>query len=60
MANRTKKSAERYVQLHITVPVEDVEKWRAFKEKKYNGLNAMSMMVRGFVNEGIARENKRG
>jgi len=60
MANKAKKPAERYEQLHITVPVEDLEKWRAFKEKKYNGLNAMSMMVRGFVNEGIARENKRG
>jgi len=58
MANKTK--SERYEQLHITVPVEDLEKWREFKQKKYNGLNAMSMMVRGFVNDGIARENKRG
>lgn len=55
-----KVKAERYVQVHITVPVEDLEKWRAFKEKKFNGLNAMSMMIRDFVNKGINRENKRG
>lgn len=60
MANKAKKTAERYEQLHITVPVEDLEKWRAFKEVKYNGLNAMSMMIRNFVNDGINRENKRG
>jgi len=49
---------QRYVQVHITVPVEDLVKWRAFKQKKFNGLNAMSMMIRDFVNEGIARESK--
>jgi len=52
MANKPK----RFEQIHITVPVEDLEKWRAFKEQKYNGLNAMSMMIRNFVNEGIERE----
>ena len=54
MANKQK--GERYEQLHITVPVEDLERWRAFKEVKYNGLNAMSMMIRNFVNDGIDRE----
>lgn len=58
MSNKSKR--DRYEQIHITVPVEDLEKWRAFKEQKYNGLNAMSMMIRNFVNEGIERENKRG
>ena len=55
-----KHENERHVQLHITVPVEDLEKWRVFKTKKYNGLNAMSMMIRDFVNECIDRETKRG
>ncbi len=58
MVNKPK--SERYEQLHITVPVEDLDKGRAFKQQKYNGLNAMSMMIRNFVNEGIERDNKRG
>lgn len=56
MVNKPKK----FVQLHITVPVEDLEKWRVYKKEKYNGLNAMSMLIRDFVNEGIERDNKRG
>jgi len=53
-----KPEGERYVQVHITVPVEDLEKWQRYKEAKYDGLNAMSKMIRDFVNEGIAREEK--
>jgi hypothetical protein len=53
--------AERYEQLHITVPTSDLEKWRAFKKLKYNGLNAMSLLIRTAMNEYIQREeNKRG
>ena len=51
---------ERYTQMHITVPAGDLEKWRKFKEQKYNGLNAMSLIVRTAMNEYIERENKRG
>ena len=50
--------AERYEQLHITVPTSDLEKWRAFKLKKYNGLNAMSLLIRTAMNEYIERESK--
>ena len=61
MVNKPKKDTERYEQIHITVPHEDLERWRVFKHMKYDGLNAMSMMIRNFVNEGIERENnKRG
>ena len=56
MANKKDK----YVQIHITVPEEALERWLAYKKYKYNGLKAMSLMIRNFVNEGIERENKRG
>ena len=58
MVNKPK--AERYEQMHITVSPKEKREWEAHKEKKFNGLPAMSMMIRNFVNDGIARENKRG
>jgi len=48
-----------YTQIHVFVSREELEKWRAFKQRKYDGLNAMSKMIRDFVNEGIARETKK-
>ena len=51
---------QRYVQVHITVPVEDLEKWRAFKEARFNGANVMSYLIRNAMNEYIEREQKRG
>ncbi len=60
MTDKTKSKPERCEQIHITAPVSDLERWRQYKREKYNGLNAMSMMIRGFVNEGIARETKKG
>ncbi len=53
------KQEDRSEQIHITVPKSDLDKWRAYKKLKYNGLNALSMMIRNFVNEGIEREEKR-
>jgi len=49
---------ERYEHLHVTVPTSDLEKWRAFKKLKYNGLNAMSLLIRTAMNEYIQRESK--
>ena len=53
--------AERYEQLHITVPTSDLEKWRAFKEKHFDGANVMSFLIRTAMNQYVQREeNKRG
>lgn len=55
MVEQTEKN-QVYGQLHITAPIEDIERWKAYKEKRYNGLNAMSKMIRDFVNRGIDEE----
>jgi hypothetical protein len=47
---------EKSEQIHITVPTSDLEKWRAFKKQKYNGLNAMSLLIRTAMNEYIERK----
>lgn len=49
---------KKYIQMHITLTEEERDAWLAHKIKKYNGLNAMSMMIRNYVNEGIARDNQ--
>jgi len=54
-----KPKSEKYVQIHITISPSDKVKWEAHKKLKFNGLNAMSMMIRDFVNEGIDREKKK-
>ena len=48
------------VNKHITVPLADWERWQAHKIRKYDGLNAMSKMIRDYVNEGITRETMKG
>lgn len=53
---KTNKRTSKSGQHHITVPDDMWEAWLIHKNKKYNGLNAMSMMIRDFVNEGIERE----
>lgn len=64
MANKPKSKEEKAIQVHFTVPPDVWERMKAHKDKKYNGLPAMSMMIRDFVIEGIERdeviENKRG
>jgi len=46
------------VEVHLQVPKDMWERWQAHKEKLYNGLNAMAKMIRDYVNEGIARQEK--
>jgi len=47
---------QRYVQVHITAPDDNVELWRIYKKYKYNGLNATSMMMRNAMNKVISED----
>lgn len=44
------------IDIHLYVSPEEHEKWEEEKKIKYNGLRAMSQMIRNYVNEGIARD----
>jgi len=48
-----KKKQNKWVELHILVSKSDYRKWDAHKKARYNGLRAMSQMIRDFVNTGI-------
>lgn len=50
----------KYVDKHITLTQEENEQWEAFKTARYNGMNAMSMIVRKAMQEYIEKEVKAG
>lgn len=51
---------EKYVQFQITISQSDLKRWKEVKRKKYNGLKAMSKMIRDYVEDGIKREEEAG
>ena len=48
-----KKKQSKYVEVHVLVPKSDFRKWEAYKQARYNGLRAMSQVIRDFVNAGV-------
>ncbi len=49
----------KYIDVHVRVSVEDYQKWVAYKEVKYGNFQAMSYIIREFVNNGINSYNKK-